>query len=52
VTRFAIRYAPGTDLARRWPAPTLTTWATREEAEDKRRPCINSEHMEIVEVGE
>lgn len=51
---FTIRYRPGTDLGRRFPA-TKYPWrsegfATRDAAEEIRRACPNAEHMEVVEV--
>jgi len=46
---YAIRYKPGTDLARRFPNPSHP-FKTRETAEAVRHYCINAEHMETVEV--
>lgn len=47
--RYAIRYKPGTDLARRWPNPSHS-FRTREAADAVRHYCANAEHMETVEV--
>ena len=55
MTRYLIRYAPGTDLALRFPHlryPARTTFPTREKADEVRRLCPNAEAMVVVEVEE
>lgn len=47
---YAIRYTPGTDLARRFPGVARGRYKTREIAENIRRHCPNAEHMEVVNV--
>ncbi|HET6868928.1 MAG TPA: hypothetical protein VFH80_23655, partial [Solirubrobacteraceae bacterium] len=51
VTRYHLRYTPGTDLARRFGA-TITTrgFDSREEAERVREACPNGASMDVVEV--
>jgi hypothetical protein len=48
-TAYALRYADGTDLARRYPEPA-GRFRTREEAERLRALCVNAEHIEVVEL--
>jgi len=53
---YAVRYRPGTDLARRFPT-TRCPWRgpgipTREAAEEVRAACPNAESMEVYEVKE
>ena len=55
MTRYLIRYRPGTDLARRFPTtryPARATFASREEAEAVRAACPNGEAMDVVELNE
>lgn len=55
MTRYLIRYTPGTDLALHWPSvryPVHTTFPSRERAEQVRLLCPNAEKMETVEVDE
>ncbi len=48
---YVLRYRPDTDLGRRFPAWTIATWATREDAERVRLACPNAEKIEVVEVA-
>jgi hypothetical protein len=55
MTRYVIRYAPGSDLALRFPHlryPARTTFPTREKADEVRRLCPNAEDMVVVELNE
>jgi hypothetical protein len=50
--RWAIRYTPGTDLARRYPGVASGRFKTHEEAENVRAACPNADRMEVVDVRE
>jgi hypothetical protein len=50
VSIYAIRYTPGTDLARRYPELPRARYKSREDAERVRGHCVNAEHMEVVDV--
>lgn len=47
---WAIRYRPGTDLARRFPGTPRGRFPTQEVAERIRAACANAEHMEVINV--
>lgn len=54
MARYAIRYTPGTEMARRFPpvgglTPGLM-WRTEAEAEGIRRRCPNVNDMEVYEI--
>jgi hypothetical protein len=49
---FAVRYRPGTDLARRYPGLPRGRFRDAEEAENVRAACPNSEFMEVIDVRE
>jgi hypothetical protein len=49
---WAIRYAPESDLGRRFKGTPAGHFSTREDAENIRLQCANAESMESVEVDE
>ena len=48
--RFALRYTPGTNLARRFPGVARGRFRTRAEAERVRAACVNAAHIEVVDL--
>lgn len=50
--RYALRYTPGTSLARRFPGVARGRFTTRDMAERIRLACPNAEHMEVVDLKE
>lgn len=46
---YRLRYRRNTDLADRFPLPTITHWETAEAAEAARMNCINADKIEVVE---
>lgn len=47
---YALRYTPGTDLARRFPAPPRGRFRSRDEAERIRAACPNADRMQVIDV--
>lgn len=47
---YALRYTPGTDLARRFPRQPEGRFKTTDEAERVRAACPNASDIEVIDV--